>query len=132
MHNPQRRDGESFKSYRERRQASQQAVREMTRDPNHGLVGARKQYRDEMRKSGAMGKRVRACDALMAAWASKRVTKAALRDENGAYTCVGAVYEVEGMAPDTTREHVISSWVHGEDMGYTARRKWLAGISAQA
>jgi hypothetical protein len=54
-----------------------------------------------------------------------------LRDEQGAYTCVGATYDVEGMAPDTSREHVTSSWVDGEDMGYTARRKWLGGISAQ-
>lgn len=73
----------------------------------------------------------RAYVALMAAWAAKRITKAALRDEHGAYTCVGPVYEVEGMGPDTDREHVTSSWVHGEEMGYTARRKWLAGISAQ-
>jgi hypothetical protein len=73
----------------------------------------------------------RTYEALMAAWAAKRITKAALRDEHGAYTTVGSTYEVEGMAPDTAREHVTSSWVHGEDMGYTARRKWLAGISAQ-
>lgn len=73
----------------------------------------------------------RAYVALMAAWAAKRITKAELRDEHSAYTLVGSTYEVEGMAPDTSREHVTSSWVHGEDMGYTARRKWLAGISAQ-
>jgi hypothetical protein len=88
-------------------------------------------------RSGEPGNRLtkarpqRAYVALMAAWASKRITKAELRDEHGAYTCVGSTYEVEGMAPDTDREHVISSWVHGEDMGYTARRKWLAGVSAQ-
>lgn len=88
-------------------------------------------------RAGAPGTRLtkarpqRAYVALMAAWASKRITKAEVRDENGAYVCVGPVYEVEGMAPDTSREHVTASWVHGEDMGYTARRKWLAGISAQ-
>jgi hypothetical protein len=132
MHNPQRRDGESFKSYRERREAAKREVLRITGAGLNGGTSSRKQLRDSMRANGTMGLRVRASDALMAAWASKRVTKAALRDENGAYTCVGAVYEVEGMAPDTDREHVISSWVHGEDMGYTARRKWSAGVSAQA
>ena len=88
-------------------------------------------------KHGKAGNRIakprktRAADALVAAWAQKRVTNPALRDSHGAYTLVGATYEVEGMAPDSDREHVRSSWVHGEDMGYTARRKWLAGISAQ-
>lgn len=88
-------------------------------------------------RSGRPGNRLtkphaqRAYEALLAAWAAKRVPKALFRDEHGAYTCVGGTYEVEGMAPDANREHVTSSWVHGEDMGYTARRKWLAGISAQ-
>lgn len=73
----------------------------------------------------------RAYVALMAAWASKRITKPEHRDEHGAYVCVGPLYEVEGMAPDTNREHVTASWVDGDDMGYTARRKWLAGVSEQ-
>jgi hypothetical protein len=77
----------------------------------------------------AKARPVRAFKALMDAAAQKRVTKAPLRDEHGAYTTVGRTYEIEGMAPDTNREHVTSSWVHGDDMGYTARRKWLAGIS---
>ena len=59
-------------------------------------------------KHGTAGYRIvkarpqRAYRALMAAWAAKRVTKAELRDEHGAYTLTGG-----------------------------ARRKWLAGISAQ-
>jgi hypothetical protein len=77
-------------------------------------------------------KKTRAYVALTAAWAAKVVPFwHGPRDDHGAYTCVGSAYEVEGMAPDTNREHVTGSWVHGEDMGYTARRKWLAGISAQ-
>lgn len=129
---PQRLEGESFAAYKNRRALNNRIVRESQRDPNHGLIGARRKYRDEMRKSGAMGKRIRASDALMAAWSAKRVPKwEGPRDERGAYTCVGRTYEVEGMAPDTGREHATASWVHGEDMGYTARRKWLAGISAQ-
>lgn len=131
VHGPQRYEGESFSAYKARRAESNRINREAMRNPNHGVVGSRKQLRDNMRKSGTMGLRTRASDALMAAWASKRITNAVLRDDHGAYVCVGATYEVEGMAPDTDREHVTSSWVHGEDMGYTARRKWLAGISAQ-
>jgi hypothetical protein len=53
------------------------------------------------------------------------------RDEHGAYTLIGSAYEVEGMEPDASREHVTSAWTHGDDFGYAARRKWLAGISAQ-
>lgn len=56
----------------------------------------------------------RAYVALCAAWAQKRITKAALRDEHGAYTLVGSEY----------------IGVDGGDT-YRPRRKWLAGISAQ-
>lgn len=132
MHNPQRQEGESFADYKARRAASNAAVRAMRRDPNHGLVGSRQQYRNSLRSSGAMGKRIRASDALMAAWASKRITKAKHRDEHGAYTCVGPVYEVYGVSPDEGREHVIGGGQESDGtVFYGARRKWLAGISAQ-
>jgi hypothetical protein len=110
-------------------------------DPKHAHgsknASATKAGAGRYHRAGEPGNRLtkprpqRAYVALMAAWASKRITKTELRDEHGAYTCVGSTYEVEGMAPDTDREHVTSSWVHGDDMGYTARRKWLAGVSAQ-
>lgn len=99
----QRYENESFAAYKVRRAASNAEVKAYTRNPNHGAVGSREKYRDDMRKSGAMGKRIRASDALMAAWASKRVPKwKGLTDEHGAYTVTGS-----------------------------AGRKWLAGISAQ-
>lgn len=53
---------------------------------------------------------IRAYVALMAAWAQKRVTKAPLRDEHGAYTVVGR---------------------KTASNGETIKRMWLAGISAQ-
>lgn len=79
---------------------------------------------------------IRAADALVAAWASKRVTKAPLRDEHGAYTLTGGTYTVEGEGlQPTSREHLFGGVFKGVGAGghseYTARRKWLAGISAQ-
>lgn len=89
-------------------------------------------------KHGDAGTRIgkarpqRAYRALMAAWAAQRVTKARPRDEHGAYTCVGPVYEVYGMNPDEGREHVIGAGKESDGtVFYSARRKWLAGISAQ-
>lgn len=74
----------------------------------------------------------RAYVALMAAWAAKRITKARHRDDHGAYTCVGPVYEVYGMNPDEGREHVIGAGKESDGTAfYSARRKWLGGISAQ-
>lgn len=110
IHNPARLEGESFAAYKQRRAASNKIGREMRRDPNKGLVGARKRYRDSMRESGSMGKRTRAYVALMAAWAARRIPKATRRDENGSYSFVGRKY-----FPD----------------GSQRRRMWLAGISAQ-
>lgn len=72
-------------------------------------------------------KKTRAYVALMAAWAQKRVTKAAVRDEHGAYTLVGKPYELDGIKPGPhEHEHSGSS-----DGVYVVQRKWLAGISAQ-
>ena len=66
-------------------------------------------------KSGEPGTRItkqrkktRAYVALMAAWAQKRVTKATLRDDHGAYTVVGRDCETN-----------------------SGRRMWVGGISAQ-
>ena len=78
---------------------------------------------------------VRAYKALMDAWASRRATKAALHDEHGAVTLVGSVYEMEGenLQP-TSREYLFGGSVGPGGSGhtqYTARRIWLAGISAQ-
>jgi hypothetical protein len=78
----------------------------------------------------------RAYVALGAAWAQKRVTKAALRDGHGAYTLTGATYEMQAAPGETiepsSREHVFGgSFGNGGHTDYTARRKWLAGISAQ-
>lgn len=134
LHQPERGADESHADYRARRKASRAAARDLTTAPttlhNRRTPGARESFRKSMRDSGTMGKRIRASDALMAAWASKRVTKAVLRDEHGAITLVGKPYEIEGVHP-TTREFVRSSWVDGDDFGYTVQRKWLGGISAQ-
>ncbi len=131
LHTPERLSGESFADYKARRVASKAAMRQSTGHHLNGGTSSRTTYRNSLRSSGSMGRRTRAYVALLAAWAAKRITKSTLSDDNGAYTLVGATYDVEGMAPDTAREHVTSSWVHGEEMGYTARRKWLAGISSQ-
>jgi hypothetical protein len=101
-HNPARNEGESFSAYKARRAASNKTRRDAQRDPNHNLLNSRRKYRNDMRLSGTMGKRLRASDALMAAWAAKRVPNwKGARDEHGAYTQL------------------------------TGGRKWLAGISAQ-
>lgn len=107
------------------------------RDEHSKRASATKSGPGRYHQAGKPGSRltkprpVRAFQALLNAWAAKRITKAELRDERGAYTCVGSTYEVEGMAPDTDREHVTASWVDGEAMGYTARRKWTAGVSSK-
>lgn len=98
----QRHQNESFADYKQRRAASNAEVKAYTRNLSGG-INSRQQFRDSMRASGAMGKRIRAADALVAAWAQKRVPKwKGLTDEHGAYTVTGS-----------------------------AGRKWLAGISAQ-
>lgn len=130
LHQPERGENETFAEYKARRAASNAKNRAAQRDPNFGLVSARKQFRDSMRANGTMGKRVRASDALMAAWASKRITKAPLSDDHGAFTLVGKPYELVNVYP-TTREFVLSSGVDDDDFFYTVQRKWLGGISAQ-
>jgi hypothetical protein len=127
---PERLDGETRDDYRARRAAAKSAVRRMTAHGAGKGVSSRRQLRDTMRSNGNMGKRIRAADALMAHWASKRVTKSALSDEHGAYTLTGAVFSIEGMKPDG-RVHVISAGIEGGEHFFTARRKWLGGISEQ-
>jgi hypothetical protein len=134
IHAPERFEGESFSAYKQRRAASRKAAREAMGHGLNGGTSSRKQYRDSMRASGTMGKKTRAYVALMAAWASKRVPKwEGPRDEHGAYTLVGSVYEMEGedLQP-TSREHLFGGSVaNGGHTQYTARRIWLAGVSAQ-
>lgn len=125
-------------------QAIGYAVGEPQHKQAHGnqTASATKRGPGRYAKHGDAGSRIvkprpsRAYRALMAAWAAKRVTKAALRDEHGAYTLVGSVYEMQappdmGLTPGSD-EHVFGGAVgpHGHT-DYTARRKWLAGISAQ-
>mgnify|MGYP001577741599 CR=1 FL=1 len=112
VHTPQRLNGESQADYKARRKASNAIGRELTTIGNGG-VSSREKFRDSMRASGTMSKRIRAYVALMAAWAGKRITKAAHRDEHGAFTYVGR----EKFSPDENPQH--------------ARRMWLAGVSAQ-
>jgi hypothetical protein len=112
LHTPERGENETFAEFKARRAASNKANRDAQRNPNHGLQNSRARYRTDMRASGAMGKRVRASDALMAAWAAKRVTNwKGETDPAGAYTLIGRSLDSE------TGEYI--------------RRKWLAGISAQ-
>lgn len=111
-----RYENESFAAYKVRRAASNAEVRAYQRDLNHGAVGSRQKYRDEMRRSGAMGKRIRASDALMAAWAGKRVPNwKGMTDKHGAKTVTGR-----------TPVHDDSGVLIGSQ-----RRIWLAGISEQ-
>jgi hypothetical protein len=132
IHTPERHPLESMEQYRARRRASKTAARRAMAVGLNGGINSRRQLRDDMRTSGTMGQRTRAYVALVAAWASKRETNwKGPRDEHGAYTCVGSMYAVIGMRPDESSEHVFEA---GQDDGepfYTARRKWLAGISAQ-
>lgn len=58
----------------------------------------------------AKPRKVRAYQALLAAWASKRVTKTVRSDAHGSFTWVGRTWSAEAGA---------------------GRRVWLAGISAQ-
>lgn len=59
----------------------------------------------------------RAYRALMAHWASKRITKAKLRDEKGAYTLTGRNVPVYGM----------NAWDRDQCIGWTpGRRVWVA------
>lgn len=134
LHNPARGENESFAAYKARRAVSHLAVQSVICAGLGGGISSRQHFRDSMRANGTMGKRIRAADAILAAIAAKRIPKwEGPRDEHGAYTAVGSTYTVQG--PDiepTSREHVLGGAVGGgEDPAYTARRKWLAGISAQ-
>jgi hypothetical protein len=111
VHTPERLAHESQSEYTTRR-AQSNAVGRAMRSAGNGGVSSRKQFRDSMRANGTMGKRTRAYVALIAAWASKRITKAAHRDKHGAYTLVGR-----------------HPWAGVE--GVSGRRIWLGGISAQ-
>jgi hypothetical protein len=131
LHDPARGEGESQQAYRERQAKARKAVRSITGVGLGGGTSSRAQFRDSMRKSGTMGKRVRAADALEAAWASKRIPNwKGPRDEHGALTLIGKPYELEGVHP-TSLEVVLEGWVDGEAFGYKVQRKWLAGVSAQ-
>jgi hypothetical protein len=130
IHTPERLQGESRPAYKDRR-AESNRINKANRQIGQGGVSSRKQFRDSMRSSGAMRKRIRAYVALMAAWAAKRITKAELRDEHGAYTLTGRPYELIDVHP-TSRECVLGGAVDPDGgFDYTVQRKWLAGISAQ-
>ena len=128
IHSPERQQGETQKDYRER-MAKAKGVAFMVRrvrNPGHNP------QRNAQRKQRRAAQRARVSAAQSPKFPKARRHKDGnhcFHDAHGAYVCVGPEYEVEGVPPDTDREHVTSSWVHGDDMGYTARRKWLAGVS---
>ena len=111
IYTPERLSGESQPEYRARRAKGNAAAKLVAGRHLNGGISSRKHYRDSLRSSGAMGKRIRAYKALMDAAASKRITKARLRDEHGAYTLVG--------------RNELPNGITG------GRRIWLAGVSAQ-
>lgn len=115
--NPVRYSDESIEQFRRRRATGNEVAKHMAGKGFGGGVNSREQYRDSMRQSGAMGKRVRAYKALMNAWASKRITKAPLRDEHGAYTLIG--------------RHATKGPISFTDAAFSGRRMWVAGISSQ-
>lgn len=137
MHNPQRREGESQQQYRERQAQSRRAVERIC-----AKAGSRPNVIDlrtlgkpasstDRERARTKAEKPAAPGPKFAKERHRKSRSSYFTDKHGAYTLVGSTYEVAGMAPDTDREHVTSSWVDGPDMGYTARRKWLAGISAQ-
>lgn len=73
---PERAPNETQEQYKARRLLAKSIVERMSLRGPHwpGINGstARQQLRDNMRKSGAMSKRVRFADLLMANWAAKR------------------------------------------------------------
>jgi hypothetical protein len=96
-------------------------------------LSATKKGPGRFHRGGKPGNRItkdrplRAYRALMQAWAGRRVTKAKLREEHGAYTLIGGLYELDGIKPGPhEHEHSGSS-----DGVYVVQRKWLGGISAQ-
>lgn len=103
IHTPERLSGETQQQYRERRAASKAIARQTIGHGLNGGISSRRQLRDEMRRSGTMGKRTRAYAALMTHFASKRITKVKRTDPHGSYTFTGR----------------------------NPRRMWLAGFSAQ-
>jgi hypothetical protein len=134
MHNPQRREGESQKAYRERRAQSKRAADRILRgtrliDPRSlGKAPSstdRERARTKAERPAAPGPKFQ----------RERAHKSRgqhFRDERGAYTLTGSVYSVDGLKPDEKREHVLSAGQEADgEPFYTARRKWLAGVSAQ-
>ena len=71
---PHRLNGETQSNYRARRLAAKQLVKRMTLTGPHspGKSSSREEARNSARLSGAMSKRRRFADVLMAAWARKR------------------------------------------------------------
>jgi hypothetical protein len=132
LHQPERGEHESFAAYKARRAASQKAVARVLAgaliDPRTLGKGRSSTDRERAR---VRAERPEPPQPKFPRERKRKQHAHQLHDEHGAYTLVGGTYEVEGIEPDTSREHVTSSWVDGEDFGYTARRKWLGGISAQ-
>lgn len=73
---PERGPKETQAEYKSRRALAKAMVQRMSLRGPHwpGINGttSRQQLRDSMRKSGAMAKRTRYADTLMASWAAKR------------------------------------------------------------
>jgi len=75
IHTPERQPNEARDEYAMRRAASRLHAERISLTgaywPGKG-VNSREQQRDDMRKSGSMGKRKRFADVLMAHWARQR------------------------------------------------------------
>ena len=132
IHAPERQAGESMQAYRLRRAASKAAVRSMCAVGKSGGQTSREKQRDDKRKAGTL--RGVFGLGLIAASARARADDMArqhrrdasghtkLRDEHGAYTCVGPMFYAPGAADDARHHDCFNGFV---------RHKWLAGISAQ-
>lgn len=134
-HAPERQPGESREQYLERRQFSRNVLRAATGGwYGNAKATSRQLQRDQRRKNGKLRGTFGA--GLLNAWAKKRrdgfpKVGGHPRDAHGAVTFVGPAYECVGVEP-TSREFVLSGGKEASgERFYTARRIWLAGISAQ-
>lgn len=112
-HAPERQPGESREQYLERRQFSRNVPPAATGGWYGNAKATSRQLQRDQRR-----------DAFPKVGGHPR-------DAHGAVTFVGPAYECVGVEP-TSREFVLSGGKEASgERFYTARRIWLAGISAQ-
>lgn len=132
VHTPERQPGESREAYRNRQRLSRAHTRRITCRGLSGGVSSREQLRDAKRANGTL----RGTYGLGLLQPQRKRNQARmemlhnLHDKHGAFTLTGGRATFVGFNPGPDWFPVAAA-SGPEGLETTARRVWLAGISAQ-